>query len=143
MKKDTWVIVSNSSLARIFKVEKGQSLTEVETFIHPASRLRDADLVTDKPGRGEQSAYPSHFGIEPKTTPKEHEIESFAKELAVHLETARTQGLFDRLYLAANPSFLGLLRNEFTSSIQELIIKEVNKDITSLRLDEMGKYFFV
>ena len=46
MLKKTWLVVANSNCARIFEIEKDLKLKELETLIHPESKLRDSDLVS-------------------------------------------------------------------------------------------------
>src|SRR5215471_13213266 len=79
MKKDTWLIVANSSLARIYKIEKRSELKELKVLEHPESRLHNLDLVSDKPGRDFESAGIGKHALEPKTLPKKQEFITFAK----------------------------------------------------------------
>lgn len=137
MKKETWLIVANSSLARIFKVEKKQALVEIEVLEHPESRLQNRDLVSDRPGRDFESMGHARHAIEPQTTPKHQEFASFAKDIAQYLDKARSEGHFNRLYVAASPSFLGLLRQTFGSSTTQLISGEVDKDMTHMKPAEI------
>lgn len=137
MKKDTWLIVANSSLARIFKVEKKQLLKELKTLEHPESRLHNRDLVSDKPGRDFESIGPTRHTMEPPTSPKQQEFTLFAKQIAEYLEEARLKGEFDRLYLAASPVLLGLLRQTLNPSIVKLLNGEVDKDMTHFKPQEI------
>src|SRR4051794_21082580 len=117
MKKDSWLLVANSSIARIFKIEKRHELTEIKVLEHPESRLRNLDLVSDKPGRDFESAGAGRHALEPKVLPKRQEFAVFAKSLADYLETARNQGEFETLYVAASPALLGLLRQSLHPNI--------------------------
>jgi len=81
MKKETWVVVANSSLARIFKLEKNQILIETEILEHPQSRLHNQDLVDGKPGRTYDSIGPGRHAMEPTSSPKHNEFNAFAKHL--------------------------------------------------------------
>lgn len=130
MKKDIWVMVANSAKARIFKAEN-QLLKEIEILEHPESRLHDRDLVSSKPGRTYDSVGPGRHAIEPLTSPKLNEFNFFAKTLSTFLHEAQRQGHFDRLYIIAPPTFLGLLRETLSPSTVQLIAGEVNKDITT------------
>jgi protein required for attachment to host cells len=131
MKKDTWLIIANSSLARIFKVDKGQTLVELKKMEHPESRLHARDMTTDRPGREFDSfGYGRHAMESP--SPKQHEFELFAREIAQFLEKARLEGHFERLYLAANPTLLGLLRQHLNPATAKLLCGEVDKDMTHM-----------
>ncbi len=140
MKKDYWLLVANSSLARIFKIEKGHSLVEITVLEHPESRLRNLDLVSDKPGRDFESAGLGRHGLDSGITPKQHEFTIFAKYLADYLETARHLGKFERLYIFAGPTLLGLLRQALHPETIKLIKDEVNKDITHLKPEEIASH---
>jgi protein required for attachment to host cells len=137
MKKNSWLIVANSSLARIFKIVKRDELEELKVFEHPESRLHNMDLVTDKPGRDFESSGTRRHALEPKVLPKRHEFAVFAKELADYLESAFNQKEFEILYVAANPSLLGLLRQSLHANVAKLIKGEIDKDMTHMKPQEI------
>lgn len=140
MKKETWIMVANSSLARIFKLEKRDHLTELKVFEHPESRLHNLDLVSDKPGRDFESGGTRRHALEQKTSPKKQEFSVFAKLLADYLEDARNQGTFDTLYIAASPSLLGLLREALHPNTVKIIKGEVDKDMTLFKPHELPQH---
>lgn len=137
MKKDTWLLVANSSIARLFKVIKKQSLEEMKVLEHPESHLHTRDLVSDKMGRDFESVGPARHSIEPHISPKQQEFINFAKQIARYLDEARLKGEYERLYLVAGPSLLGHLRHELSPSTAKLVQAEANKDITHLTPQEM------
>lgn len=137
-----WVVVANSTLARIFKAETIQHLKELETLIHPASRQHPRDLVSDKPGRTFESIQNgTRHAMEPKTNPQQIEFEEFAKFLSKHLDAACNDGLCTKIYLAANPLFLGLLRQHLKPKTIQIIADQVDKDFTHMTPDEIPKHF--
>jgi protein required for attachment to host cells len=137
MKKEIWVLVANSSFARIYKVEKNHTLVELEVFEHPESRLHEMDLTSGKPGRVFDRFGGGRHAMEQQTSPKMNEFMIFAKQLSSHLDTARNKGTFGKLYIAASPLFLGLLRQEISSLTAELIAGEVPKDMTHVTKEEI------
>ncbi|HRD56186.1 MAG TPA: host attachment protein [Parachlamydiaceae bacterium] len=141
-KNDVWVVVANSTLARIFKAETIHRLKELETLIHPASRQHAKDLVSDKPGRTFESIQNgTRHAMEPKTNPQQVEFEEFAKFLSKYLDTACNDGLYKKLYLAANPLFLGLLRQHLKPKTMQLIKTQIDKDFTHMTPNELPKHF--
>lgn len=140
MKKDSWLLVANSSLARIFKFEKRNELKELKVFEHPESRLHNRDLVSDRPGRDFESMGTVRHALEPKTSPKQVEFIQFAKQLADYLEQACKQGEFETLYIVASPSLLGLLRQSFHPNTIKTIKGEENKDITQIKTSEIPSH---
>jgi protein required for attachment to host cells len=138
--KLTWIIVADSSHARIFTAESPSSaLEEIEGFTHGESRLQDRELTTDLPGRI-KSADGSGHALEQATDPKKHEADKFAHLLAKHLETAHNANQFKRLLVVAEPSFLGLLRNCLSEQIKKQICFELDINITRQSAEEIRKH---
>ena len=138
MNKETWLIVANSSIARIFKVQKKQSLVEIETLVHPGSRLHNQDLVSDnRPGRTFDSIGPNRHALEAASTPKQQEAIEFARDVAEYLNKEREKGSFDKLYLVASPTQLGFLRQSIHPTTTKLINGESNKDMTHMKIEEI------
>lgn len=136
MKDCTWVIVANSSTATLYQREKVGVLQKVHSFSHPESRLHARDMITDKPG---QTTYGSslHSVEEPHTTLKKHEMEVFAKEISTYLDKSRDEGLFTKLFIAAPPAFLGVLREKISTPTARLVAGEVDKDCTHVKVEEI------
>jgi protein required for attachment to host cells len=137
MKRKAWLLVANSSIGRVFQFEKGNQLVELGVFEHPESRMKNSDLVSDKPGRDFESVGTVRHALEPKTLPKQAEFVHFARSLTEYLRTARNQNEFDTLYIAASPTMLGLLRQSLDPAVAKLVKGEVDKDITHLKTDEI------
>lgn len=147
MIKDTWIVVANGTQARFFRLDKLR-LVEMEAMIHPESRMREHEYVEQKPGATHQGGGTGNPGIghgiystEQQTPPKKVEAINFAKEVAARLDNVRSKGKLERLYVAASPAFLGLLRQELDQRTTHLVAAEVAKDITHLRAEEILPYF--
>ena len=140
-KEETWIVVANGTQARFFRVENNHTLVELDAFIHPASHLHDRDLVSDRPGRGFESANPTRHALESKTTPKGQEFILFARQICEHLNHSHSTGGFHKLYLAANPSFLGLLRDGLSKSTTQAVAGEIDKDLTHVELQKIRDHF--
>lgn len=132
----TWVIAANGSHAKIFRMGKFPKLEEFEQLDHPDSRLRNQDLVSSAEGRTFESIGTGRSAYQPPTDPHHQELEKFAKFLGEYLTRAKRDHSFSRLYIMANPSFLGLLRPHL-NSIHESIVAEIGKDMTGQSLNEI------
>jgi len=141
MKGETWVVVANSACARVFKIAKPGAFEEINTPIHPGSRLHMLDLTSDKPGRSFERMGGGKHSMEQETSPKEKEDKLFARELTHFLESAYDEGKLGRLYIAAAPSFLGLIRKMINPNVGKLLVNEINKDLTHMRVDEIQEHF--
>jgi protein required for attachment to host cells len=135
-----WVLVSNSATAKIYLVKNNQDLIEIEHLQHPESRLKASELVSDRQGRGHESNTQARYAYDPTTTVKEVEYAQFAKDLSAHLNAAHVAGKFDKLYIAAGPHFLGLLREAISPGIIRVLAGEITKDITHLDPKKVREY---
>jgi protein required for attachment to host cells len=137
----TWVIVAESSRARVFETAKSrQDLKEIESFSHPESRLHDRDLTSDLPGRAFDSQGQNRHSMEQPVDPKEKEVISFARQLSHYLETARTNNEFQHLGLVAPPEMLGILRETLSSETSKLLAFEVGKNLVKLPEKEISSH---
>lgn len=133
----TWVVVAESSRARILVFEGFQSpLRELEDLIHPEARAHERDLISDRQGRTIDSTGQRRHAKQPPVSPKEQRAIEFARSVAEHVERARAQGAFKRLILVAAPEFLGLLRGNLGDATRHCITREVHKNL--VRKDEQA-----
>lgn len=133
----TWVLVADSSRAKLFSADKALApLQEIETFSHPESRAKTQDLTSDRPGR----SLDNKTFMDYDTEPKRQEAIVFAKQLSDHLRDGRNKGLYHKLYIAASPNFLGILRDKLDPHIAELVAAEITKDLTHLKADAIRRH---
>jgi protein required for attachment to host cells len=136
----TWIVVANSTRARIFEAPNNNDLKEIEEMSHPEGRLRNHELVSDRPGRTYESASTTRHAVEPKTNPQSVEFEHFADSLVDHLKKAHQEGKFKKLYLSATPAFLGMLRPKISREVASTIAAEYNVDLTLMGAAEIRKH---
>lgn len=132
------VLVADGSRARFLSAEEALSeLTETADFVHPESRLRQQDLVSDGSGSGKDSGgYGMHsMGHENEAHRRQHE--TFARELCREIDRLRNAGELRRFYLVAPPGFLGQLRAAMDKQCAELIAGEIDKNLVTRGLDEI------
>jgi protein required for attachment to host cells len=137
----TWILLANSSRARVCESDGPKlPLREVADFTHPESRMHEQELTSDLPGRAFDSGGEGRHAMGQSVEPKQQHAIQFAKEIADYLEAARNEAAFSRLYVIAAPAFLGLLRQHYSASLASLVTGEVDKDLTSLNLNEVEQY---
>lgn len=126
----TWVVVSDSSAARIFAAPTPTgSLEELESLVLPEGRMRAGQLETDAPGRAFDSMGAGRHAMEKEVGPREHEVAAFARELARRLAAARSQGEIERLIVVAAPEFLGKLRDSLDAATRKLVEAEFSLNL--------------
>lgn len=140
----TWIITANASHARIFS-EAGGRLQQVKDMVDDRVRMRAMETQTDQPvdPKAASGSINNTGGAlpgstyQPAKTPVQHETEIFAREVCAELQQAYNQQRFRELVLSASPEFLGVLRKQLSSQLQQAIVFELNKDYTQLPPDQL------
>lgn len=145
----TWILVADASQARLFAGrKKNEPWTLIQTLEHPESRAKNHELITDRPGRTQQSggtpsspdtASPgkgSRSGMEVEE-PKHVEQKHFAQLLADMLAKGVLERACEALMVVAPPHFLGLLRERFTDPVQKVLHSTIDKNYTALAQKEL------
>ncbi|MDX5411130.1 MAG: host attachment protein [Thauera sp.] len=135
----TWILVANASLAKLYaNLGPNKGLTLVKELIHPESRQKNGDLVSDRAG-AMGSVGSGGGSMQPQTLPKQHEAKIFAQELAQALYQGRTSNAFKRAILIAPPAFMGLLNSVIDGPTAQLITDRFEKDYTKTPENELGE----
>lgn len=136
----TYILVADSCRARIFTAETPSSpLEEIEALAHTEGRLHDRELTSDLPGKIKGDGKMGH-AFEQPTDPKKHGAQNFAHHIAHYLEEAHNEVEFGQLLIIAEPSFLGLLRNQLPEQIKKLVRFELDKNITTHSVDDIRSH---
>jgi protein required for attachment to host cells len=138
--KLTYIVVADNVRARIFTAETpSSSLQEIDALAHMEGRLHDREMTSDLPGKIKGEGNMGH-AFEQATDPKKHEAILFAHRIAGYLHDAHNDKKFEQLLIIAEPSFLGLLRNELPEQIKKLVCFELDKNITTHSVDDIRKH---
>ncbi|MBD5804189.1 Protein required for attachment to host cells [Azoarcus sp. Aa7] len=126
----TWILVANASLAKLYaNLGPNKGLTLVKELIHPESRQKNSELVTDRAGAS-PSAGNASGSKQAQTPPKTHEAKVFAQEIAQELYKGRATNAFGRAIVFAPPAFMGMLNSVLDSPTAQLITDRFEKDYT-------------
>jgi protein required for attachment to host cells len=130
----TWIMVANASQARLFTHNgPNKGLELVKELVHPESREKAAELVSDRIGN-----YAGSGSYAQPTNPKEHEAERFAQEVAHELEQGRVNNAYEKLIVVTSAHFMGLLNGRITQQVKNKISESINKDYTHLPVKELS-----
>lgn len=132
MERKIWVIVANAGAARIFYAKDNQTLLEVEALVHPESRMKGSELLSDSPGRSFDRKGPGRHAVETAMTPHQNEVDVFSRQVGSYLNELANKNGATKIYIVASPQFLGNVRKHISESSKKLIAGEVNKDVCSL-----------
>jgi protein required for attachment to host cells len=143
---DNWIVAANAGRARFFALPKlNEPMQEVFDMVNTSARLRDNEIDTDSLGQHAASGSRHGAGMagttsndyQPHQTPRQHEAELFARDVATYLLKACHEGRFRRLSLVASPEFLGVLRKQLDRQVAAKIAAEINKDYTQATGEEL------
>jgi protein required for attachment to host cells len=126
----TWILVANASLAKLYEnLGPNKGLRLVKELLHPESRLKNSELVTDRPG-SMGSPVSGRGAKQPQTMPKDHEAKVFAQRIAQELYKGRTNNAYGRAIVFAPPNFMGMLNGVLDQPTAQLISDRFEKDYT-------------
>jgi protein required for attachment to host cells len=123
----TWVVVAESSRAKIFEVETNKSdktLKEINGFTHSTSRSHKSQLTGSQQKEGRQSMLTST-----DDTHGDNDRTVFARSLGQHLNSARNKGEFKKLILMSPPKFLGDLRKNLGHETNKFVVSTIDKNL--------------
>jgi len=123
----TWVVVAESSRAKIYEVEKSASiktLKELTGFTHSIVRNHNQQLSGNLQKESRHSQLVGSL-----ETHKDHERSTFARTIGQHLESARNKGKFNKLILMSPPKFLGDLRKCLGTETIKYVVSEIDKNL--------------
>ena len=126
----TWILVAESSRAKLYSANGNLApLSELEDLVHPAGRMHQGDLVSDRAGNDGGSIGQGRHIMDDKVSAREYEKLEFARQLAQRLDAGCSSGCFERLVLIAPPAFLGLLRDKLSKQVMERVYKQIDKNL--------------
>lgn len=136
-----WVITMNTNNCRVYHYQKHlKKLTLLKELDHPENRLKNHELLSDRPGHYNKSKEGSRGSYEPTSDAKENVISHFSRDIAKLLHSAKQDKLYEKLILITHPHMLGLLNQHLDKSIQPLITQTINKDLQTFSEQELLTY---
>lgn len=126
----TWILVAHRGGARIFEsTGPGKELQLLHELAHPAGKLKNQDIDSDKHGRSFDRRGAGRHAYTAEQDPTAHVAEQFAKRLAALLDEGRAQQRYAQAILVAEPRFLGVLRKSLSAPTSALVKATLDKDL--------------
>lgn len=139
--KSTWILVADSSRARVFTAETPSSpLQEINDLAHPAARMHEQRMTSDLPGKDNGNIGTGGHSYQDQTGPKEQGVIDFAKRISEYLEEGKNAHRFEQLLIISAPSFLGTLRNQLSAQTRNCICFELDKNITAHSAEDIRSH---
>jgi protein required for attachment to host cells len=122
------VAVGDSARLRLFRCDRPHgALEEIGDLVNPEARLHEGDLVADSAGRLNRRPLAPARSAYGGDSMRRHRVEDFAGTACKRIAGALRETGADRLYLVAEPSFLGLLRQRMAHTVQRQVAGQVPK----------------
>ena len=126
----TWILIAHRAGARIFENDgPGKGLRRIEDIPHPAGRLKNREIGSDKPGRSFDSHGVGRHALGKEHDPVETVAQEFARALAARLDSGRTKNAYGKLVLVVEPRFLGMLRAALPAHTAALVSATIEKNL--------------
>ena len=133
-----WILVADSTKARIFTTESAQApLVELDGLQHKELQSDGQDTNVDASSLAYDLSGHGRHDLEPVSGVKEAEAQHFAREVAEYIENGVEQKRCNRLVIAAAPAFLGMLREKINNRIRSLIRYEYDKNFTQMNAKQI------
>jgi protein required for attachment to host cells len=123
-----WVVSLNSSLGHIYSYKpKSHSLTLLEILENPSAKLKESDLVSDRPGHY-QTMHSAKGAYEASSSPHEVELNHFTKILADYLKKGLDSHRYKQLILCSAPHVGGVLLGNLDKQVEQTLLSNIKKN---------------
>lgn len=117
-------------------VHKGVTL--VEEYDNKLNYTRE--LGVDKPGRTFESADGARHAMAPRVDFHDQEKKTFAHFLSDKLNHKVSSKEIDRIIIVAPPKILPELRNHLNNEAKQILVGELNKDLTKVKSQDLPQH---
>lgn len=142
LKTGTWILIADGEKA-LFLENAGDELAFNFEVVRKEEQANPstAEQATDAPGRFNDG--PSvHRSAVQETDWHQLEKDRFAHDLAEILYQRAHAGRFRKIVLVAPPKTLGMLRDTIHSEVEDKVIGEVPKTLTTMPIHEIEEHLF-
>lgn len=138
----TWYVLADGAKARIVtRPEPTAGYMVIFAEDSAAAHARSHAIMSDRPGRSQESAYSGRHTIEPRHDPHRMEEAKFLRSVVAHVNRENARGSFDRLVIYAAPRCLAMLRAGLDPATVKKLHGEYAKDLTKIPLAELPAHF--
>ncbi len=127
-----YYVIADGGRARLVERDEAGAFRTISSFVSTELHKSAHELGRDRPARVQESAGPSRHAVEPRRDLHEAAKEDFIRTLAADLASLHAQGEFDRLVLVAPPGALTELKAALSKPTSEIVVRELQKDLTKV-----------
>ncbi len=132
------LLIADNAAARLFQApDSNRSITEIYTFINPAARVHERDIVSSRPGRMINRVAGIHQSFEPETSARHHVLAAWVHSLKKPLRALLSERKSEGLIVVASPRLLAALKNELRKHVT--IQGELARNLAGLSASTLDK----
>jgi protein required for attachment to host cells len=134
---ETLVLVANEREARLL-VNRGpnKGLAEITSF-DTAHNIE----YSDRRGREQAGPNAGRHAMEPPTSLREQNRDSFAEDVLAVANEHWERGSYTRFVMCAPPKMLGELRNRIGGPLKQALAADLDKDIVGVAAEDLPRHF--
>jgi protein required for attachment to host cells len=136
----TWIVVADGARARILARREQGGFDSISAWESAEAHRPSRDLVSDRPGRAQESATTARHALDQRHDPHEERKIDFVRDLAERINRAAAENRFDDFVLFAPPRCLGTLREALDETARAKLRASAAKDLTKLPPDELAAH---
>jgi len=138
--KPTWILLANASKAACLASVDGKThLQPLAEFDDPLGRATGRELGDDRSGYESMGPGRGSASYTPRTDAKTKEHDSFARQLANHLNDAIAAHRCDALAIFASNPFLGEIKSHLSEQSMKALRAAIATDLTSFDAREIER----
>jgi protein required for attachment to host cells len=135
-----WIVTANTNDCRIYEYAE-HALKLIKEISRPENKLKDSELLADKPGRYNSSNSTGGGGAyAPHTELEDVQDDDFAREVAMALDEARNKNDYKALVIVMPAQIEGLFSKHLNKHVKELIQVTIQKNLMHLSEKELLDY---
>jgi len=125
------IIAGDRGRVRLFSLAKGEEqMRELSDMVNPTLRVHERELSGDRQGRGISRQRGSHTALGEPHPHKRVSSMRFARQVAEAVQALYTQRDYLRIFLLADPEFVGLMRPQLAAKNLSSALQVIPKSVT-------------
>ena len=137
----TWIVIADGVRCRVVTNDgPGRGIEPRPDLDFRSEQRRLRDIMSDRPGRATGVVGKGRHAVAYSSDPVREDERTFARSLVDLLEAESAANAFDRLVLIAPPQTMGDLRSMLPKRLQDLVSKEITKDLTKLPIQRLEEH---
>ena len=133
-------LVADARSIRVFEASQAAAApAEVAVLRNPDAGRHERDLVSDRPGRVINRAAGRHQAYEPKSSPMQHAMQVWLKEIGPSLRELIDSRHGDGVVLVAAPRMLANLRKSLPPTVRKRVKGEIGLDLARASVASLKK----